>query len=59
MTLERIVQYEKQYNLLLSRQRITDEQFILVKKQYHRDSLLNIKEVISDKALEISKNDYL
>lgn len=59
MTLERIVQYEKQYNLLLSRQRITDEQFILVKKQYHRDSLLNIKEVISDEALEISKNDYL
>jgi Multidrug resistance efflux pump len=59
MTLERIAQYEKQYNLFLSRQRITDEQFILIQKQYHRDSLLNIKDIISDEALEISKNAYL
>jgi len=59
MTLERIAQYEKQYNSLLNQQRITSEQFILVQKQYHRDSTLNIKGVISDLELEAAKNTYL
>jgi HlyD family secretion protein len=59
MTQERIVQYEKQYTGLINQQRITDEQFILVQKQYRRDSVLNVKGVISDEELEISKNTYL
>ena len=59
MTKERIVQYEKQHNSLLHQQRITDEQFILTQNQYRRDSLLNVKGIISDEALETSKNTFL
>ncbi len=59
ITIERIAQYEKQYNSLLSQQQITNEQFILIQKQYHRDSLLNVKGVISDQELETSGNTYL
>ncbi|MDR0542311.1 MAG: HlyD family secretion protein [Dysgonamonadaceae bacterium] len=59
MTQERIVQYEKQYNSLLNQQQVTDEQFILIEKQYRRDSLLNTKGIISDEALETSKNTFL
>ena len=56
---ERIIQYEKQYNSLLNQQRITEEQFIITQRQYHRDSTLNIKGVISDQELETSQNTYL
>jgi HlyD family secretion protein len=59
MTQERIVQYEKQYNTLLNQQQITDEQFVLIEKQFRRDSVLNTKGVISDEALETSKNAFL
>jgi len=59
ITIERIAQYEKQYKSLLNQQRITNEQFILIQKQYHRDSTLNIKGVISDQELETVKNTYL
>jgi HlyD family secretion protein len=56
---ERIAQYEKQYNGLVNQQRITNEQFILIQKQYRRDSVLNVKGVISNEELEKSKNTYL
>ena len=59
MTRERIVQYEKQYNSLLNQQQTTEEQFILTQKQYHRDSLLNVKGIIPDEALETAKNAFL
>ncbi|MCL2649917.1 MAG: HlyD family secretion protein [Candidatus Azobacteroides sp.] len=59
MTLERIAQYEKQYHNLLNQQRITNEQLVLVQNQYRRDSSLNTKSIISDEALETSKNAYL
>jgi len=59
MTLERIKQYEKQYNTLLNQQRITEEQFLIIQKQYSRDSLLHVKGVIADQDLEITKNNYL
>jgi HlyD family secretion protein len=56
---ERATQYEKQYSSMINQQRITDEQLILVQKQYRRDSVLNVKGVISDEELETSKNAYL
>ena len=59
MTLERIAQYEKQYKTLLNQQRITEEQFLIVQKQFNRDSLLHIKGVISDQDLETAKNTFL
>ena len=59
MTQERITQYEKQYQTLLNQQRITEEQFAIVQKQYSRDSLLHIKGVISDQDLETTKNAFL
>ena len=59
MTLERIAQYEKQYNTLLNQQRITEEQFLIIQKQYSRDSLLHVKGVIADQDLESAKNTYL
>jgi len=59
MTLERITQYEKQYKTLQNQQQITEEQFIIIKKQYLRDSLLNAKGILSDEELEISKNAFL
>jgi HlyD family secretion protein len=59
MTLERIVQYEKQYKTLLNQQQITEEQFQIVQKQYLRDSLLNAKGVISNQDLETTQNTFL
>ena len=59
MTLERIAQYEKQYSTLLNQQRITEEQFVIIQKQFHRDSLLNAKGVLSDEEMETSKNAFL
>jgi len=59
MTLERIAQYEKQYNTLLNQQRITEEQFAIVEKQYRRDSLLNAKGIVADQDLESAKNTFL
>ena len=59
MTLKRIAQYEKQYQTLLNQQRITEEQFVIVQKQYSRDSVLHVKGVISDQDLETTKNVFL
>jgi len=59
MTLERIAQYEKQYQTLLNQQRITEAQFVIVQKQYSRDSVLHVKGVIADQDLETTKNTLL
>jgi len=59
MTLERITQYEKQYNTLLNQQQITEEQFVIAQKQYNRDSLLNKKGVLSDEEYETAENTFL
>jgi len=59
MTIERIAQYEKQYQTLLNQQRITEEQFVIAQKQFSRDSLLHTKGVIADKDLETAKNIFL
>jgi len=59
MTQERIAQYQKQYKTLLNQQRITEEQFMIVQKQYSRDSLLHVKGVISDQDMETTKNTLL
>ena len=59
MTKERKVQYEKQYRTLINQQRLTEEQLILVRHKYERDSLLNAKGMISNEEMETSKNAYL
>ncbi|MDR0833435.1 MAG: HlyD family secretion protein, partial [Candidatus Symbiothrix sp.] len=59
MTRERIVQYEQQYQNLLRQQRITEEQHLLVQKQFRRDSTLHAQEMISHEELEKSKNASL
>jgi len=59
MTLERIAQYEKQYQTLLNQQRITEEQFIIAQKQYIRDSTLNKKGIIADQDFETTENLFL
>jgi len=59
MTLERIAQYEKQYQTVLNQQRITEDQFLIVQKQYSRDSVLHIRGVIADQDLETTKNTFL
>jgi HlyD family secretion protein len=59
MTKERIKQYEIQYQNLLRQQKIIEEQYALSRKQYRRDSVLNVKGVISSEELENSKSQYL
>lgn len=59
MTKERIAQYEKQYKILINQQQIIKEQFLIIQKQYRRDSLLNTKGILSDLDLETTKNTFL
>ena len=59
MTLKRITQYEKQYKTLQNQQQITEEQFVIAQKQYHRDSLLNKKGVLSNEEFEATENAFL
>ena len=59
MTMERIAQYEKQYNTLLNQQRITEEQLTIAQKQHSRDSLLNKKGILSDEEFEATGNVFL
>jgi len=59
MTEERIARYEEQYKTLQNQQRLTEEQFTLVKSQFRRDSLLYARGAISSEELEKSKNGYL
>lgn len=59
ITNERISQYEKQYQNLLTQQKIFNEQSELLKKQYRRDSILYTKKIISDEDVEKSRIQYL
>jgi HlyD family secretion protein len=59
MTRNRIAQYETQYDNLLRQQQLIEAQTGLTQNQYRRDSLLNIKGVISPEELEKSKSQYL
>jgi HlyD family secretion protein len=59
MTKDRIIQYEKQYKLLLNQQKLTEEQLSLVESKFRRDSLLNLKGMISNEEMENSKSAYL
>lgn len=59
ITQERITQYEKQYQNLLTQHKIFNEQSGLVKKQYQRDSILYINKLISDEDFEKSRIQYL
>ncbi|MDR3339644.1 MAG: HlyD family secretion protein [Candidatus Symbiothrix sp.] len=59
ITKERIGQYEKQYENLLSQQKITKEQTVLVHGQFLRDSLLRVQGVLSGEEFENAKSQYL
>jgi HlyD family secretion protein len=59
MTQERIARYEEQYENLLRQQKLQEEQFLLVQKQFQRDSSLNQKGGVSLKEVENSKSQYL
>ena len=59
MIRERIVQYEKQYKVLQNQQQITEEQFVIIQKQYLRDSVLNTKGILPAQEMETSKNIFL
>jgi HlyD family secretion protein len=59
LTMDRIAQYEKQYQNLLRQQTIMREQSTLTLQQYQRDSLLHRQGVISNEELEKSKSLYL
>lgn len=59
ITKERITQYEKQYQNLLTQHKIFNEQSGLVKKQYQRDSILYMNKLISDEDIEKSRIQYL
>jgi len=59
MTKERKVQLGKQYEILLNQQKLTEEQLKLATNKFQRDSLLNVKGMISNEELEISRNAYL
>jgi len=59
MLVERLTQYEKQYRNLLNQQQITEQQYLIIQKQYLRDSLLNAKGVLSDEEMETAKTTFL
>ncbi len=56
---QRISQYDNYYNNLKQQQDIVNEQLTLIKSQYHRDSLLNKRGVVSHEELESTRNKYL
>lgn len=56
---ERIITYEIQLASLIRQRTITEEQMILARNQYRRDSLLNKKGILSNEELENTKNQYL
>jgi multidrug resistance efflux pump len=43
----------------LNQQKLTEEQLILAQSKFHRDSLLNVRSVISNEEMETSRNTYL
>lgn len=56
---ERIGQHQDYYGHILTQRNIVEEQFKLNRSQYHRDSTLNKKGVISSEELETARNQYL
>jgi len=56
---ERIKQYKEQLQNLLRQQEVVKEQLSLTKGKFARDSLLNIKGILSNEELETTKNQYL
>jgi HlyD family secretion protein len=56
---ERINQYETQLANLIRQREIIEQQLLLTKNKYRRDSLLNKKGVLSNEELENTKNQYL
>lgn len=56
---ERIKKYETQYQNLIKQRRIVEEQLILIKNQYSRDSTLNKKGIIANQELELTRSQYL
>ena len=59
MTKERKIKYEKQYKILQNQQKLTEEQLSLAQSKFRRDSLLNVKGVLSAEDIENSRNSYL
>ena len=59
MAKERKIRLEKQYAILINQQKFTEEQSDLVKNKFQRDSLLNVKGMISNEEMENSRNAYL
>ena len=59
MMKERIVQYGEQYNILLSQQKITEEQNALTDKNHERSSMLHEQGGISGKELDESRSRQL
>jgi len=56
---ERITQYQQQCQNLKRQQTIAEEQHVIARKSYSRDSLLFQQKVISQEETEKSKNNYL
>jgi len=59
MTKKRKIQLEEQYNSLLNQQQLTEKQLNLAYNKFQRDSILNMKGIISNEELEITQNAYL
>jgi HlyD family secretion protein len=56
---ERIDQYQTQLANQIRQRKIIEDQLLLTKSKYRRDSLLNKKGVLSNEELENTKNQYL
>ena len=59
MAKERKAQYEKQYATLLNQQKLTEEQLNLAQSKFRRDSLLNVKGMISNEEMENTRSAFL
>ena len=59
MSKARKIQLEKQYNILLNQQKLTEEQLGLIRNKFQRDSILSVKSMISNEEFENSRNVYL
>ena len=59
MTKERKIQYEKQYTVLLNQKKLTEELLDLVQSKFFRDSVLNVKGMISNEEMENTRSAYL
>ena len=58
-TKERIKRYENQYKILQNQQKLTEEQLNLARNKFQRDSLLNVRGILSAEDMENSRNAYL